>query len=169
MEIPRNWRLRQQRYSLVGEVCPDCETKIFPPRDICPDCGHEAKTEFKFSGRGVIYSFTTVYDPPAGFEEFVPYVVALVKLEEGPMITAMLTDLEMKWGPKEIDGEMREVGEFQVQIGMPVEMVTRILKKDGERGLIHHGYKFRPRIRDFTESEEGLIFKAQEAEVPVSY
>jgi hypothetical protein len=31
---------------------------------------------------------------------------------------------------------------------MPVEMVTRKLRNDGdERGLIVYGYKFRPRLR----------------------
>ncbi|HEX9617029.1 MAG TPA: zinc ribbon domain-containing protein, partial [Anaerolineales bacterium] len=35
MEIPRHWRLKNQRYKLVGEVCPHCDAKLFPPRDIC--------------------------------------------------------------------------------------------------------------------------------------
>ncbi|MCK6585817.1 MAG: zinc ribbon domain-containing protein, partial [Anaerolineales bacterium] len=43
MEIPRHWRLKKQRYGLVGEVCPHCDHKIFPPRDVCPNCGDEAK------------------------------------------------------------------------------------------------------------------------------
>lgn len=150
-EIPRHWRLREQRYRLVGEICPHCETAIFPPRDICPDCGEEAGPPHQFSGRGEVYSFTTVTEPPEGFEENAPYQIALIKLEEGPLITAQLTDF----------------GEVKPEIGMPVEMVTRKLKSDGERGLIHCGYKFRPPMR--TSSEEGLIFKAQEAEVPVSY
>lgn len=129
MEIPRHWRLKKQRYNLVGEICPHCEVKIFPPRDICPSCGKEAKTEFAFSGRGEIYSYTTVFDAPSGFESQTPYTVALVKLEEGPMVTAQLTDL----------------GDDPVQIGMPVEMVTRRLRQDGdERGLLIYGYKFRP-------------------------
>jgi uncharacterized OB-fold protein len=129
MEIPRHWRLRKQRYGLVGEVCPHCEAKIFPPRDVCPECGQEAKTLFNFSGRGEVYSYTTVYEPPAGYEEYAPYTVALVKLEEGPLVTAQLTD---------IDGR-------QVEIGTPVEMVTRRLRSDGdERGLLVYGYKFRP-------------------------
>lgn len=129
MEIPRHWRLKNQRYKLVGEVCPHCEAKLFPPRDVCPECGGEAKTLFSFSGRGEIYSFTTVYDAPAGFEENAPYTVALVKLEEGPLVTAQLTDL----------------GEEQVAIGTPVEMVTRRLRSDGdERGMLVYGYKFRP-------------------------
>lgn len=39
MEIPRHWRLKKQRYGLVGEVCPHCDYKIFPPKEKCPNCG----------------------------------------------------------------------------------------------------------------------------------
>jgi uncharacterized OB-fold protein len=132
MDIPRNWRLRQQRYALIGEECPHCREKIFPPRDVCPNCGGEAKELYHFSGRGEIYSFTIMHDAPAGFEGTAPYTVALVKLVEGPMITAQLTDL----------------GEQPVAIGMPVEMVTRLLRSDGdERGTLIYGYKFRPTLR----------------------
>lgn len=129
MEIPRHWRLKKQRYALVGEVCPHCQTKLFPPRDVCPECGGEAKTPYTFSGKGEIYSYTTLHDAPAGFEEQVPYTVALVKLVEGPMVTAQLTDL----------------GEQAVEIGMPVEMVTRKIRQDGNKeGILVYGYKFRP-------------------------
>ncbi len=131
MEIPRHWRLKKQRYGLVGEVCPHCEAKLFPPRDICPHCGQEARNEYHFSGRGEVYSFTTVYDGPSGYELTTPYMVALVKLAEGPMVTAQLTDL----------------GDQPVEIGMPVEMVTRRLRSDGdERGMLVYGYKFRPAL-----------------------
>jgi len=55
----------------------------------------------------------------------------LVKLNEGPMVTAQLTDL----------------GNQPVEIGMPVEMVTRRLRSDGdERGVLVYGYKFRPAV-----------------------
>jgi hypothetical protein len=129
MEIPRHWRLKNQRYQLVGEVCPHCEVKIFPPRDICPECGGEAKELYTFSGRGEVYSYTTVYDAPAGFQENAPYTVAMIKLEEGPMVTAQMTDL----------------GDKPVEVGTPVEMVTRRLRTDGdERGMLVYGYKFRP-------------------------
>jgi len=129
MEVPRHWRLRKQRYSLVGEVCPHCEAKIFPPRDVCPECGGEAKTAYAFSGKGEVYSFTKMGNAPAGFEEQAPYTVALIKLQEGPIVTAQLTDL----------------GDQDVQIGMPVEMVTRKLRSDdGDKGILVYGYKFRP-------------------------
>lgn len=131
MEVSSHWRVRQQRYGLVGEVCPHCEHKIFPPRDICPECGQDARTHFHFSGRGKLYSFTTLYDAPAGHEEQAPYTVALIQLEEGPLVTAQITDL----------------GEDQLEIGMPVEMVTRKLRSEGERGIIVYGYKFRPLLQ----------------------
>ncbi len=75
-----------------------------------------------------VYTFSTVYNAPEGFEPYTPYTVALVKLEEGPVVTAQLTDV----APKD------------VQIGMPVEMVTRRLRTHGEEGTIVYGYKFRP-------------------------
>ena len=129
MEVPRHWRLKKQRYALVGEVCPHCDAKIFPPRDVCPECGGEAKTAYTFSGKGEVYSFTRMSNAPAGFEAQAPYTVALVKLAEGPVVTAQLTDL----------------GDEKVKIGMPVEMVTRKLRSDGdERGMLVYGYKFRP-------------------------
>jgi uncharacterized OB-fold protein len=84
---------------------------------------------YQFSGKGEVYSFTTIQDAPAGFEEQAPYTLALIKLDEGPMITAQLTDLE---GP--------------VEIGMRVEMVTRKLRTDGTQGMIIYGYKFRKSV-----------------------
>ena len=131
MEIARHWRLQKQRYSLVGEVCPHCQAKIFPARDVCPECGGEAKKAYAFSGRGKVYSFTMMHSAPAGFERNTPYTVALVKLDEGPVVTAQLTDLGAK----------------NTEIGMPVEMVTRRIREDGdERGMLIYGYKFRPAL-----------------------
>ena len=128
MEITSHWRIKKQRYALVGEVCPHCTAKIFPPRDICPECGDEAKDLYRFSGRGEVYSYTTLYNAPAGYEEQAPYTVAMVQLEEGPLVTAQLTDIDVK----------------EPKVGMPVEMVTRKLGSEGDRGILIYGYKFRP-------------------------
>ncbi len=128
MEITSHWRIKKQRYALVGEECPHCSAKIFPPRDICPECGDEAKDHYQFSGRGEVYSYTTLYNAPAGYEEQAPYTVAMVQLEEGPLVTAQLTDIDVK----------------EPEVGMPVEMVTRKLGSEGDRGILIYGYKFRP-------------------------
>ena len=132
METARHWRLKSQRYTLVGEVCDNCDTKLFPPRDVCVECAAPAKTLYTFTGLGEVYSYTTVFDAPDGFEGYTPYTLAMVKLQEGPLVTAQLTDIE---------GD-------DVTIGMPVEMVTRKLRTDGEEGMIVYGYKFRPRVEE---------------------
>lgn len=128
MGLPTHWRLKNQRYNLTGEICQKCGARLFPPRDVCPECSQAAYKPFTFSGKGEIYSYATMYQAPDGYQEFVPYTVALVKLEEGPLVTAQLTD---------VDAE-------QVEIGMPVEMVTRKMREYGEDGVIVYGYKFRP-------------------------
>jgi uncharacterized OB-fold protein len=131
VNIPRHWRLENQRYSLVGEVCTKCGAKLFPPRDICPECSKPAYEPFVFSGKGKVYSYSTIYQAPDGYEEFVPYTVALIALDEGPLVTAQLTDVD----------------QGEVEIGMPVEMVTRKLREEGDDGLIVYGYKFRRRLQ----------------------
>lgn len=128
MQVARHWRTQNQRYALVGEVCEGCGNKIFPPRDLCPDCEAPAKTPYTLSGLGEVYSYSTVHNAPEGYQENLPYTIALVKLQEGPMVTAQLTDVEPQ----------------DVSVGMPVEMVTRKIRQNGKRGVIVYGYKFRP-------------------------
>src|SRR5574341_135499 len=129
MEISQHWRLADQRYRLIGEKCGHCGASIFPPRDVCPDCAEPAQALYTFVGTGTIYSFTTVLDAPQGFDEQAPYTLAMIKLDEGPLVTAQLTDLDRT-----------------PEIGQRVEMVTRKLRTDGDTGIIVYGYKFRPRL-----------------------
>lgn len=86
------------------------------------------REQYAFSGLGELFSFTIVQEPPEGYEEFAPYVVGLVKLDEGPLVLAQLTDID----PSDT-----------LNIGDRVEMVTRKLTTEGTRGMIVYGYKFR--------------------------
>ena len=98
MQVPRNWRLQKQRYSLIGEVCEHCGVKLFPPRDVCPECSHGSQTLYQFTGIGNIHSFSQVFDPPNGHIENTTFIVALIKLEEGsvilPMIVLLISETE---------------------------------------------------------------------------
>jgi uncharacterized OB-fold protein len=99
-------------------------------RDAQPLAAGDGEVEvFPLSGRGTVYSFTTVTAPPEPFEAFAPYTLALVKLDEGPVVTMQLTDLDAP-----------------PQIGMRVEMVVRKLRADGDKGIIIYGPKFRPLV-----------------------
>ena len=138
MDMPRHWRLKEQRYNLVGTECLACGAKQFPPRPVCPDCNSKQMQPFTFSGQGEIYSYSTLFQAPLGYEGFIPYTVALVKLKEGPLVSAQLTDMDND----------------EARIGMKVEMVTRKLREYGEDGVIVYGYKFRQSVIDAAQTEE---------------
>jgi uncharacterized OB-fold protein len=57
MGVPQNWRLRKQRYLLMGEICLVCGYKLFPPRDVCPECGASAKAVSAAADRLEVFSY----------------------------------------------------------------------------------------------------------------
>lgn len=74
---------RQHRLTLPR--CRVCEEVHFYPRALCPHCGNDDFTWISASGGGTIASFTVVRRAPSpAFESQVPYVVAIVALDEGP-------------------------------------------------------------------------------------
>ena len=86
VETEQFWAAVQERRLLMPK-CDACGTVNFPPRVACNICAKTNFTWTELSGRGKIYSFTVyhrVYHP--AFKDKVPYVVAVVELEEGPRI-----------------------------------------------------------------------------------
>ncbi len=45
MDVPQHWRLRHERLSLTGRVCSECGEKLFPARDVCPNCARPESGE----------------------------------------------------------------------------------------------------------------------------
>lgn len=80
------------RGELVIQYCEACDRFEFYPRPMCRSCAGEL-TWRQASGLGTIYSFTIVRQsktPP--FDQIVPYVVALVDLDEGPRMMTNVVD-----------------------------------------------------------------------------
>jgi len=74
-----------KRHEFLLQRCNDCNKFQFPHRTICSHCSSFNVKSVRGSGKGVVYSFTTVYRPPTGgFELDVPYTVAIIELDEGP-------------------------------------------------------------------------------------
>ena len=64
--------------------CTDCDKPIMYPRRFCPHCLNDNLTFRPSEGRGEIYTMTVqVAGPPSGFGDKLPYVVAVIKLDEG--------------------------------------------------------------------------------------
>lgn len=128
MDLAKHWRLRSARYRLEGQRHTTSGEVRFPPQPAAPGQNAADWQPHQLSGKGTLYSFSVVRQPPAGFEGEPWYLVGLVQLEEGPLITAQITDCDAS----------------DLAIGMPLEAVTRRLRDLGEQGLIVYGYKFRP-------------------------
>ena len=94
-----------RRHELVLQRCSGCEAHVFYPRYNCPHCGSRDLEWVKTSGRGTVYSYTVARRPThQAFADRVPYVIAIVELEEGPRLTTNIVGCEPE----------------AVRIGMPV-------------------------------------------------
>jgi len=126
--IPLTWRRIPERYRLLGVRCETCGSSFFPQRQICPKCRRKGRIKgVRFSGKGKVYSFTEVTAPPEGFEDQVPYFLAVIELDEGARLTAQIVD----------------ASKDKVKIGSRVEQVFRIIQSNDPEGLVHYGFKFR--------------------------
>lgn len=93
-------------------------------------------------GFGRLWSWTVIGNPedaPEDFEEFVPYATGLIELDGGVRITGRLTDIPRDLVTGKLDRSYLE-------IGAPFEMVTRVMRKNGDKGIIEYGPLWRPSL-----------------------
>jgi len=120
------------RYRLIGEECTKCGTLHFPPRETCSKCGAREFADHPMRPTGEVYSFTIIGRgaAPSEFAEqqalWGDYATAIVQLDEGPRIAAMLTEFEP-----------RAVG-----VGTRVRSCFRRIYT--QEGVPRYGFKFRP-------------------------
>lgn len=129
MTVPRFWREIPQRYQLQASRCGVCQETHFPPREVCPTCRRLSIGNIEkvlLAGRGRILEWTRVHKAAPGYVRQVPYVVALIQTEEGPVVTGQVVD-----SPPE-----------DVVPGAWVHAVFRRLGQDGEAGVIYYGTKW---------------------------
>ncbi|MCU1344672.1 MAG: hypothetical protein JWL70_938 [Acidimicrobiia bacterium] len=83
------------RHELMLQRCGSCQRYIFFPRPTCPNCGGADLRWTPVSGRGIVHTFTVARRAThPGMADFVPYVIALVELAEGPRLTTNLVDVD---------------------------------------------------------------------------
>ena len=86
---------KAQAHELWLRRCNACERAYFYPRDFCPDCGTRDVSWVQASGRGTLHTFAIVHRAPVpAFRDHVPFVVAMVDLEEGARIPTNLVGVE---------------------------------------------------------------------------
>lgn len=73
--------------------CQACGRFHHQPRLWCPYCWSSKLEWAQPSGRGVLLTYSVVYQPPSPAFE-VPYVLAIVRLDEGPQLMCNLIDTD---------------------------------------------------------------------------
>lgn len=116
-EIPR-------RYRYEGQKCKKCGAVHFPPRLIC-NCGSKEFEDYTLPSTGKIATYSVVRVGPSDFMELVPYIVAVVELDDGTRLTCQVGDA--------LPEEMK--------VGVPVTLEFRRLNEVGHHGIIKYGYK----------------------------
>jgi len=104
-----------KREELLIQKCRDCGTFIFYPKMYCTNCLSSNLEWIKSRGKGKIYTHMTVYGfQPTEFSEDVPYVVAVIQLDEGVRMMSNIVNCK----------------EEEVFCNMPVEVVFEKVTKE---------------------------------------
>ncbi len=109
------WWEQAAEHRLVVQRCTACGQTRFPPAPICPACRHDGAEWHEVSGRGEVYTFTTVHRPVAG-DMKLPFVIAVIALEDS--------------GDLRIISNLVNVEPDDIEIGMPVEVVWEDMSDD---------------------------------------
>ena len=100
------------RGALELPYCGLCKSFFFYPRPFCPTCWSSEISFCPVAGKGTVWSYTAVHFPHGaneGWKTRVPYVVALIALEEGVRMMSNVVDCPVE----------------SVHTGMAVEVVYR--------------------------------------------
>ena len=80
---------------LIIQKCPDCDEYVFYPRLMCPHCTSDNLEWVAASGKGTIFSYTVVMNnSPSAFINDMPYVVALIRLDEGVQMLSNIVECD---------------------------------------------------------------------------
>ena len=79
---------------LCAAQCSGCNELVLPPRLFCPVCNSKTSNWKVLRGRGTLRSFTVIHVAGTSDAEDVPYIGAIVQLDEGPSISARLIGVD---------------------------------------------------------------------------
>lgn len=129
--VAKEWREIPGRYNVEGSECGNCGRKFFPKRNMCPHCrrnGFGKMRPYQVTRKGKVFSFSVIHDAPESNMFLKPYAVAMVRTDDGLLISGQLADVDLS----------------KIEIGMRVRAVLRKLDDAGASGVIHYGFKFVP-------------------------
>jgi uncharacterized protein len=74
----------------VLHTCNQCGERYTQKKYLCSSCRHDTFSEIETSGRGKVFSYTTIHISSPEYQHLAPYNVVLVELEEGLKLTGRM-------------------------------------------------------------------------------
>ncbi|MGD8273721.1 MAG: Zn-ribbon domain-containing OB-fold protein [Desulfobacterales bacterium] len=96
---------------VMGTRCKDCGLFFFPPRADCHQCLASNMEWFEVSGKGQLVSYSKLQYAPVGFEDDVPYCIALLDYGDYKVFGRIAADLK----------------DDEIQVGMEMQTVVNEL------------------------------------------
>ena len=121
---------------LIGFQCLECRVKVFGQATFCQSCASSNLEPVEFSASGILFSYTIIRVPPAGWPGPVPYILGEIALPEGPHVLA----------------EVIGIQESDLSIGMNMELTiqsVKVTESDQEKAA----YKWRPSNTELSEEK----------------
>ena len=110
-EVNRPFWEATRRSELRLQRCKDCSHVWYPAGTNCPKCLSTSFEWSPMSGRGTVWSFIVYHHCwHRGFEKEIPYNVAMIQLEEGPIVITNIVDVKNE----------------TIKVGMPVKVVLEL-------------------------------------------
>ncbi|MEY2453355.1 MAG: hypothetical protein QOD92_2929 [Acidimicrobiaceae bacterium] len=92
---------------LTLQWCRPCDAAYFPPSPYCPRCLSDDVEWRVASGRGRLHTYVISHRAAPGFEDDVPYAIAIVELDEGPRMMSNITGIPNTPDHLVLDMELR--------------------------------------------------------------
>ena len=84
-----------EKGKLMGAKCGKCGQLHVPPKPMCPNCLSKALRWKELPNRGELLTYTIIHVAPKQFQTIAPYVVGVIKLEEGAQLPGIIKNVAL--------------------------------------------------------------------------
>jgi uncharacterized OB-fold protein len=100
----------------------------YPARRVCPKCGGTAIEPIRLTRRGRVVTSTVIHVAPTEFQMEAPYAMAVVETPEKARLMVQVVDCDPA----------------TVTPGTDVTLEFRLIRREGESGILCYGHKAVP-------------------------
>ena len=125
MPSPRYHREIPARYRLEAGKCRKCGQVAYPSRMVCSGCRGRDFETIRLTPSGTVVTSTVIHVPPDDFLNEAPYAMAIIETPEGARFMTQVVDCDPD----------------AVGPGMEVSLEFRLIRKEGQSGILCYGHK----------------------------